>query len=215
MALSHLNCTTKERRIEIVTNYVVHADDCICLYGGQTVRSDANNRIISDRYYQFSCSDRKNGDKYVILCGSGAARHFCSLIGESLPSAFSPFVGEAHPGGEGYGGGEAVEWNATRRLLYYAIRLFIVRYQKNLSPGTKIFRLLRSIEDSYISVQPQRFHFEDFSSIVDAFHTNIPRVVEELGRYGHVRSFNFQPLVQYMTEEMGMVDNIFIPTHNT
>lgn len=128
MALSHLNCTTKERRIEIVTNYVVHADDCICLYGGQTVRSDANNRIISDRYYQFSCSDRKNGDKYVILCGSGAARHFCSLIGESLPSAFSPFVGEAHPGGEGYGGGEAVEWNATRRLLYYAIRLFIVRY---------------------------------------------------------------------------------------
>ena len=105
--LPHLDCTTEERREEICTQYNITADDCIVLYGGRIVRSDANNRIIADRYYQFSCVSRDDkDDKYVILCGAGAARHLCQLIGQPMPPAFNPFV---EVGGEGHGGGEGVE----------------------------------------------------------------------------------------------------------
>ena len=50
MKLPHLDCTSVEKRIYICQNYIVHADDCIVLPEGKTIRSDANNRTIYDKY---------------------------------------------------------------------------------------------------------------------------------------------------------------------
>ena len=214
MPLPHLDCTTEQRRLLLCQEYTIHVDDCIPLYGGHTVRSDANNRIIRDHYYQFSCQHNIRRDMYVILCGENAARHLCSIIGEPLPSVFNPYLSE---GRVEHGGGNnniQVEWNHDRRCFYYAVRLFIMRYQNALTPGTKIFRLLKSIEGSHQNTPPQRFHFEDFSSIVDGFHTNIPLIVQELAQFGNIRNFNFANLELYMSKEMNIPDNIFSINHS-
>ena len=216
--LPPLDCTSAQRREEIVKNYIVHADDCIVLYGGRTVRSNANNRIIADRYYQFSCKSRKDeNDEYVILCGSGAARHLCQLINQPMPPAFNPFVGENNDedgglnGDNGDNGQTDNSWNATRRKLYYAVQLFITRYQESIKPGTKIFKIRQSLcEKDYIGNAPQEFHYKGFMSIVFKYETTVPRIIEELAVHGVVRHFNFEDLAReadnYVSEEL---PNIF------
>lgn len=216
--LPHLDCTSEQRREEIVKNYIVHADDCIVLYGGRTVRSDANNRVIADRYYQFSCKSKTNeNDEYVILCGSGAARHLCQLINQPMPPAFNPFIGanNGDNGGrnDGHDDNEEAEneWNPIRRKLYYAVQLFIIRYQETIKAGTKIFYIRQSLCDkSYINCAPQRFQYEGFMTIVHKYKTTIPRIIRELEAHGRVRHFNFNDLAeqaeQYVSNEL---PNIF------
>lgn len=211
MGLQHLDCTTEERRIQICQEYIVHADDCIVLYGGYTVRSDANNRIIHDRYYQFSCKNRTKEIYYVITCGSGAARHLCSLICEPMPHAMNPFVQEGEPR-KGRGHSDYIEqWNPLRKQFYNAAQLFITRYQKSLTPGTKIFKLLRSIDDrQYINLEPQKFHYKTFVEVVTKFNTNLPKIILELGEHGRIRSFNFTNLAKKLNEIAPECENIFL-----
>lgn len=211
MGLQHLDCTTEERRIQICREYIVHADDCIVLYGGRTVRSDANNREIHDRYYQFSCENKTTEKKYVITCGSGAARHLCSLIHESMPHAMNPFIQE---GGHDIAGGNndyREKWNPLRKQLYYAVQLFIMRYQETLIPGTKIFKLLQSIDnEQYINLEPKIFHYERFVDVVTKFNTNIPQIVQELEVYGRIRNFDFTDLANRVEEVLPGCENIFL-----
>lgn len=213
MELQHLNCTTEERRVQICQEYVVHADDCIVLYAGRTVRSDANNREIRDRYYQFSCEKIDSGEKYVITCGSGAARHLCSLINEPMPHAMNPFI-QNRELGECRECGEATEridrWNPLRRQFYYAVQLFITRYQDSLTPGTKIFKLLQGITDEqYIHVEPQAFHYQQFIDVVTGFNTNLPRIIQDLECYGRMRTFDFEDIAKKSEELLPKYDNIF------
>lgn len=214
MELQHLNCTTEERRIQICQDYEVHADDCIVLYGGRTVRSDANNREIHDRYYQFSCKSKKTETKYIITCGSGAARHLCSLINEPVPHAMNPFIKEKEPSehGEHDEHGEYIDrWNPLRRQFYYAVQLFITRYQDILTPGTKIFKLLQSIADErYIHLEPQVFQYQRFVEVVTKFNTNLPRIIQDLERHGKIRVFNFTNLANKLEEILPECENIFL-----
>lgn len=213
--LSHLDCTTEKIREEICRNYIVFADDCIVLYNGRTVRSDANNRTIADRYYQFSCKSRTNeNDKYVILCGAGAARHLCQLINQPMPPAFNPFVGENGGGNGGIDRGGLTEgnhWNITRRKLYYAVQLFITRYQDSIRPGTKIFKIRQRLcDEQYIQYLPNKFHYTDFMTIVHKYQTSIPKIINELATHATIRHFDFADLADkadaYVTEEL---PNIF------
>jgi len=217
--LPHLNCTTEQRREEICRKYIVNADDCIVLYGGRTVRSDANNRTITDRYYQFSCKSKTNeNDERVILCGSGAARHLCQLINQPMPPAFNPFIGEVNDNNSCKGNSvnsnnesEIDHWNTLRRKLYYAVQLFITRYQETIKPGTKIFYIRQSLSDEkYIRYAPQRFQYEGFMSIVCKYKTTIPKIMEELSKHGKIRRFDFSDLVEeaetYVKEDL---PNIF------
>jgi hypothetical protein len=210
--LPHLDCTGEQRRIQICQEYKVDADDCILLYGGMTKISDANNREIRDKYYQFSCTPNgKEHPTHVITCGSGAARHFCVLTNQPMPHAFNPFVHgvveTAFPANNGENDvvdsiendndGNVVGWNPLRRKFYYAVQLFIIRYQKNIRPGTKIFRVLHLIcESDKIRFRPQRFHYEMFIEVVIGFNTNIPKIITELEEHGAVRAFDFTDLAK-------------------
>lgn len=210
MELPRLDCTTEELRENICNEYEVHADDCIVLYGGRVVRSDAKNREIKDKYYQFSCKHKISGEERMIICGSGAARHLCSLIGEQMPHAMNPFEGNGNGGDDGGNGGSSTNWNNKRRKLYYAIQLFITCYQEVLTPGTKIFRLLQSVADEkYIHLQPQKFQYEQFIDVVTKFHTNMPAIIAELGRHGTLRRFNFDTLANEVDEMLPERENIF------
>lgn len=211
MELQHLDCTTEKCREQICQDYEVHADDCIVLYGGRTVRSDANNREIHDRYYQFSCKNKVTKKYYMITCGSGAARHLCSLINEPMPRAMNPFIQEREPGEPGEPGEYINRWNPLRRQMYYAVQLFITRYQDALTPGTKIFKILQSIADErYIHLEPQKFHFQGFVEVVTKFNTNLPRVIQDLERHGRIRNFNFTNLANKLRELLPDCENIFL-----
>lgn len=211
MKLQHLDCTTEERRIQICQEYIVHADDCIVLYGGRTVRSDANNKEIHDRYYQFSCENKVTQKKYVITCGSSAARHLCSLIHEKVPHAMNPFIQESEHGITAGHGNYIEKWNPLRKQLYYAVQLFIIRYQDRLTPGTKIFKILQSIDDEqYIHLEPQIFHYKGFVDIVTGFNTNIPQIIQELGCHGRMRNFNFTKLANKLEEVLPESKNILL-----
>lgn len=222
MGTIHLNCTTEKRREEICRLYTVHADDCIQLYGGDTIISDANHRIIRDKYYQFSCVSKANHkDKRAIICGAGAARHLCKLINEPMPHFCSVFTNleDSNDSGNkisfnGEDGQESTCWNNIRKQFYFAVQVFITRYRKTLQPGTKIFKLSQSIYNNYQNVEPQKFHVEDFVSIVDAYKTNIPKCVEELSRYGAIRSHDFNILEEFLRDKYKMEDNIFMLSHN-
>ena len=214
MVYQHLDCTTEERRIEICKKYKVHADDCITLYGGRTVRSDANNREIRDKYYQFSCTCKETGEHYIITCGAGAARHLCSIIKEQMPHAMNPFIDDTYtttmPGGGRTRGDSRSEWNPLRRQLYYAVQIFIIRYQDDLTPGTKIFKLLQSIVDErYIHLEPHLFQYQKFIDVVVGFHTNIPRIIRDLEKFGKVRKFDLNKLAVRLDELLPECDNIF------
>ena len=212
MELQHLDCTTEERRVKICQEYEVHADDCIVLYGGRIVRSDANNKEIHDRYYQFSCENKTTKEKYVITCGSGAARHLCSLIHEPIPHAMNPFVQEReHDIAGGHDDHYVEKWNPLRKQLYYAVQLFIMRYQETLIPGTKIFKLLQSIDnEQYINLEPQTFHYEKFVEVVTKFNTNVPQIIQELGQHGRMRNFDFTNLANKLEETLPECKNIFL-----
>lgn len=211
MKLQHLNCTTEERRVQICQDYEVHADDCIVLYGGRTVRSDANNREIHDRYYQFSCKNKVTEEKYMITCGSGAARNLCSLINEPMPCAMNPFSQEGEAGEHGEQGEHIDRWNHLRRQFYYAVQLFITRYQDALTPGTKIFRLLQSITDEqYINLEPQVFQYQQFVDVVTRFNTSLPRIIQDLERHGRIRAFDFTNLENRLRELLPECKNIFL-----
>lgn len=199
MSLQHLDCTTEERRIQLCNEFEIHADDCIVLYGNKTIKSDANNRTIYDKYYQFSCRNRANNDIYVIVCGSGAARHLCKLIGEPMPHSMNPFIQEENGGQGGVNGHNEPAWNTLRLHFYYCVQIFITRYQEILTPGTKIFNILHGITDeSFLHYPPQKFQFEQFGSVVNAFHTSVPSIIGELEKYGRVRHFNLEELaIQY------------------
>jgi len=217
MALPHLDCTTESRREEICHEYEVHADDCIVLYGGRTVRSDANNRIIRDKFYQFSCENRQTSAKYVITCGAGAARHFCSLINEPMPHAMDPFFHE-NPNNDVQRTNtaehdSAAEWNEVRRQFYYSVQLFITRYQEILTPGTRIFKILHGISDQrYLKIPPRDFQYEQFADVVNAFHTNIPQVIAELGRHGRLHNYDLSGLARELHSLFPDKPNIFLET---
>lgn len=210
MDLQRLNCTTEELRERICREYEVHADDCIVLFGGRVVRSDANNREIKDKYYQFSCKHRVTKEERMIICGSGAARHFCTLIGEPLPHSMNPFEGN---GGSGNGGGSSTfaNWNPIRRQLYYAIQLFIIRYQDSLIPGTKIFKILKNVADErYIHLQPKEFLYKGFIDVVTKFNTNMSTIISDLGKHGNLRHFDFTVLSNEVSKLLPSEENIFI-----
>lgn len=210
MDLPHLDCTTESRREIICEEYEVHADDCIVLYGGNTVRSDANKRIIGDKYYQFSCRNKSTNKQYVIRCGSGAARHLCQLINEPMPVSMNPFLQERKPRGGDAGERAESQWNPLRRQFYNAVQLFIIRYQDILSPGTMIFGILRSVcDEKYRRIAPREFQYEQFSRIVCKFHTTLPEIVHELERYGTLHHYNFTNLANEMERLLPNEPNIF------
>ena len=89
----------------------------------------------------------------MILCGSGAARHLCQLINQPLPPAFNPFIGDEEcknrniKKDKNNSERDNTVCNPLRRKLYYAVQLFITRYQETLKPGTKIFKIRESLCD--------------------------------------------------------------------
>lgn len=212
MKLQHLDCTTDARREQICKEYDVHADDCIVLFGGRTVRSDANNRIIRDKYYQFSCKDKQTGkEMFVITCGSGAAHHFSSLINEPLPHSMNPFIQDGpEKKSQHIEVDTGTEWNPLRRQFYYAVQLFIMRYQDSLTPGTIIFQLLKEICDATdIASEPTKEHFNIFSKVVSKFKTNLPEIVSFLKKYGKLHNYNFSELSEKMDKQFPYMPNIF------
>ncbi len=195
--LPHLDCTGADKRIQICQDYIVHADDCITLYGGMTIQSDANNHTIRDKYYQFSCTPVGETEAtHVIFCGSNAARHLCQLTGQQMPHSFNPFVGDGEKvGGDTGDKTKATAWNPLRRKFYYAIQLFITRYQRSITPGTTIFKLRQSIEDEkFLHIAPQKFHYEVFMNVVTDYKTTINEIINSLSKHGNIRNFYFDDL---------------------
>lgn len=220
MPLPHLDCTSPERRVQICQDYDVHADDCIYVIGDSPVISDARRHPITDRYYQFSVYKHESDNpSYVIVCGAGAARHFCQLINQTLPRSFNPFVEEHEPANRVQDHDNIpqnennVQWNPIRRQLYYAVQLFITRYQEVLTPGTSIFKISQKLCQNYVQCLPYESYFKGFTTIVDKFHTNIPKIINELAKHGHIRNFDFSQVRIYMSDALDYQDNIFCEDH--
>ncbi|MCR4781708.1 MAG: hypothetical protein K5851_03010 [Lachnospiraceae bacterium] len=216
MSIAHLNCTTEELRERICEEYIVHADDCIVLFNNRTVRSDANNRIIRDKFYQFSCEHKITKEKRIITCGSGAARHLCSIIGEPMPRSMNPFEGNdenfEHDNDHNAIANRNLNktWNPIRKQLYNAIQLFIIYYQESLTPGTQIFKILQSVANKkYIHLKPNEYQYLGFMSIVTKFKTDIPTILENLAKYNTLREFHFEQIANEIGTLYPNKNNVF------
>lgn len=137
-----MDCRTPERREQIVKEYMVLPVAHVKLLAGQVKHSDAG-QVISDKYYIFHATSKLDGDKEIIQCGMGAARHFLELIRhEGLP-LYNPLHSEGGGGGTGERtDGSGVRrhrevWNPIAEQLYNAIMWVIIIIDAD--PKTKIF----------------------------------------------------------------------------
>lgn len=137
-------CRGKEKREEIIRDYIVEPVAHIQLLKGQTKQSDAQAKIEND-YYVFKVISREKGDVIdTILCGMGAARHFLELLHhEGLP-LFNPLQGDGAggAGGNGGDGGDGIprqNWNPLARQLYYAIMWVITLLDAD--PDSTIYKV--------------------------------------------------------------------------
>jgi len=143
-----MDCRTPERREQIVEEFNVLPVAYVKLLTGQTKHSDAG-QTINDKYYIFHAYPKLGGEKEIIQCGMGAARHFLELIGhEGLP-LYNPLHGEGGvvgPGGGpgGPGGRRPREvWNPIAEQLYNAIMWVIIIIDAD--PNTKIFEIREKV----------------------------------------------------------------------
>ncbi len=143
-----MDCRTPERREWIVNNYNVIPVAYVKLLAGQSKRSDAG-KTINDKYYIFHAYPQLGGEKEIIQCGMGAARHLLHLTGhEGLP-LYNPLHGEGgagEPGGGqgGTGGRRPREiWNPIAKQLYNAIMWVIIIIDAD--PDTAIFEIREKV----------------------------------------------------------------------
>lgn len=200
-----MNCTGKSTRERICREYEVEVLGCYKLFDGRTVISDAGGKLITDTYYMFKCIHRTSREERIIRCGKMAAKHICDLSGKILPSVFNPFQQPGHGGGTG--GGVGPRWNRSRKQLYYAIKLFIMRYNEELEPNSAIYDVLSRVE----SVPGEPATGRDVSAvntILEGFHTTMTTIITHLTRTRAVREFHFDALEPILLER-GCTTNNF------
>lgn len=151
-----MKCRGRQVREQIVKEYQVIPKAHIKLLAGQTKRSDAEADI-TDEYYIFEAIS-PNGEKEVIQCGMGAARHFLELLNHDGLPIFNPLHIDRNVGGHGgidYGLGgninQGQNWNQTARQLYNAIMWLIIAW--DASPDTPLFQFRDDIIQ-YHNLQP-------------------------------------------------------------
>ena len=98
-----MRCRGRETREQIVKDYRVVPVAHIRLLAGQTRRSDAEADI-ENEYYIFEAVDA-DGNKEIIQCGMGAARHFLKLLNHGGVPLFNPLHVGGNVGGHGGAGG--------------------------------------------------------------------------------------------------------------
>lgn len=143
-----MNCRGTQTRERIVRDYQVTPVAHIKLLAGQTKRSDAEANI-DNEYYIFEAV-APNGEKKIIQCGMGAARHFLRLLNhEGLP-LFNPLHVSRNVGGtRGVRGNVNQEqnWNQTAKQLYNAIMWLIIAW--NAEPTTLLYEFRKDILEYY------------------------------------------------------------------
>lgn len=205
-----MDCTGAARREQICREYNVTAVGCYVLFDEQTIRSDAGGRIITDKYYLFTCICENPHREEVIKCGQPTARHLCELSGQTLPSEFNPFQGEYEGGGDGGGvnHGNAVHWHPSRRQLHNAIMLFITRYGERLQPNSPIFSIKENVERN-IEEPVEARSVCGVNTIIGKFGTTMSEIMQYFSRFRPVRDFHFNILEQIL-QERGIDENNFI-----
>lgn len=140
-------CRGREKREEIVREYIVEPVAHIQLLNGQTKHSDAQAEIRND-YYVFNVISRKKGRVIdSIQCGMGAARHFLNLLHHDGLPLFNPLQGDGGggTGGDGGNGGHVPAWDPLAKQLYNAIMWVIALSEDNRD---SIYRVRDEVYDN-------------------------------------------------------------------
>lgn len=197
-----MNCTGEGNRERICREYNIKAVGCIVLFGGRKVISDAGSRVITDKYYKFFCTHKRDGHHEFIQCGYPTAKHICELCGIEIPTEFNPFIGGDNRGGDvgGIGGGLGRPWNRGRRQLYTAIMLFITAKDAKLAPNTAIFKVKERVEKNVYSNVEIR-DVKAMNTILGSYHTTLSSIIADLTPYGNVRQYNFNILFNIIEQE--------------
>lgn len=196
-----MDCTGETRRKKICSEYNIKAIGCIVLYGGRTVISDAGGKVITDKYYKFLCTHKRDRHIEFIKCGYPTAKHICELCSLELSVEFNPFAGAGRRCSTRTGRGMiGRQKNQGRIQLYNAIMLFITEKDDVLVPNSPIFNIKdRVLEDMYSDVKLR--DVKAVNTILGKFHTTMPEIIRNLGRYGRMRTYNFNRLIQMIDNE--------------
>lgn len=193
-----MDCTGESTRAKIYNEYDIKAIGCIVLYGGREVKSDAGGKLITDKYYKFLCIHKNDGHHEFIQCGYPTAKLICDAKGIELPSEFNPFKGTGGIGSS-KGGKSVSPKNKGRRQLISAIMLFVTSKDDILKPETAIFKVKERIEKNMYSNLELR-DVKAVNTILGNFHTNITKIITELGLHGTVRKYNFDILIKMIDD---------------
>ncbi len=132
-----MNCRTRERRIQIVQDYLVTPVAHIQLLAGQTKHSDAGQTIEND-YYIFQVKQEGTNFNDIIQCGRTVGKEFLALLNHAEVPLFNPLHCNSTTGGTNYKTNNAQKpWNPIAEQLHNAIMWVITII--DAKPGTPIF----------------------------------------------------------------------------
>ncbi len=188
------------KRGNLYLNYDMLSCVSICLFEGKTVKSDAGEKTIKDRYYQFMFENKRDKkDVQTVRCGYPTAREICDYYGQDLPTEFNVFAAAGGGAGGAVGHGH-VNWNPARRQLYNAIMLMVTRFNMN---GGIIIEILAEVKmDPEDAVSNE--WVKSVNTIMDKYRTSMPEIIAYFARHGDVRRFRFDELKRIMLDVYGM-----------
>jgi len=197
-----MKCRTHQLRERIVSEYEVEPVAIVQLVNNRIMQGDAG-KDIKDKYYIFSCINKKYGSKELIYCGNKAAKDFLELTGKQPPIGFDIFHNEngGPVGGGGNSLGDKVPWNTTAKQLHNAIMVLVTQYE--MKPGTPIFKIKDQIEKNR-NCSPSIQSIKGINTIIGKYNTTINNILDDINNQNPgktVRHLVFDRLVTALQGE--------------
>lgn len=206
-----MNCRGHERRVQIVNNYNIECAAHIRLLNGRMIRSDAE-RDITETYYIFICTDKKNpAIVEQICCGEGAGNDILRLANIQRPPIFNMLHEENDNNqnnehnndnqNDDYNNGNnnnnpRIIWNETARQLYDAIMILITAW--NLQPGP-IFDYLKDVK-KFRNLVPFPYKVQRINNILQRHNTSMRNIINELNENNNFKEYHFDLLENVLHE---------------
>lgn len=187
-----MKCRNPETRVRIVNSYNITPLAHTKLLAGQR-KSSCTNVTLTDNYYCFDYVNKiDSADKGTFFAGSGASKHFLSLIGHFGLPLFNPLI-SIHTGGLGGARGISVQRNATNKQLYNAINLLSICW--DFVPGGIITSIKARI-DSTPQSSPRDGDVKSINTIISKFSRGqtLQQMINAYRQDNQIRQFDFSLL---------------------
>lgn len=199
--MQRLSCRGEEIRKDIVRDYNVEIITFIKLLNGKTKESDAAD-IITDRYYEFLCTSKKDCSKKIITCGTHAGKSLINLAGLKNVKLFNPLCSE-NLGGNNRNNTEREstdineKWNDVSIELYNAINILSIWLDKPL--GGVLFNIKKILE-VYNDIEPSVSNIKAVNTCISKCNTSITEIINKLREGNEIREFTFEKINAVLAE---------------